>query len=117
MSYSAKTKRDRQTDGQTDRQTDGGRCNISRPGPSAPREITNSIQNKYILSISNACKINTYSHQTWIEYDFDFIECFTTTFLRAHSWLNWVDEDDDEDEVGLKEKPEDTRYIKKITSK
>ena len=31
------------------------------------------------------------------------------TFLRTHSWLNWVDEDDDEDEVGLKEKPEDTR--------
>ena len=52
-----------------------------------------------------------------ISYIFDFIECFTTTFLRAHSWLNWVDEDDDEhDEVGLKEKPEDTRYIKKITS-
>ena len=49
--------------------------------------------------------------------EFDFIECFTTNFLRAHSWLNWVDEDDDEDEVGLKEKPEDTRYIKKITSK
>ena len=48
---------------------------------------------------------------------FDFIECFTTTFLRTHSWLNWVDEDDDEDEVGLKEKPEDTRYIKMITSK
>ena len=47
---------------------------------------------------------------------FDFIECFTTTFLRAHSWLNWVDEDE-HDEVGLKEKPEDTRYIKKITSK
>ena len=48
----------------------------------------------------------------------NFIECFTTTFLRAHSWLNRVDEDDDEhDEVGLKEKPEDTRYIKKITSK
>ena len=46
-----------------------------------------------------------------------FIECFTTTFLRTHSWLNWVDEDDDEDEVGLKEKPEDTRYIKNITSK
>ena len=53
-----------------------------------------------------------------VSFDFDFIECFTTTFLRAHSWLNWVDEDDDEhDEVGLKEKPEDTRYIKKITSK
>ena len=27
-----------------------------------------------------------------------FIECFTTTFLHTHSWLNWVDEDD----VGLK---------------
>ena len=26
---------------------------------------------------------------------FDFIEYFTTTFLRVHSWLNWVDEDDD----------------------
>ena len=28
--------------------------------------------------------------------------------LSADS-LNWVDEDDDEDQVGLKEKPEDTR--------
>ena len=37
---------------------------------------------------------------------------FTTTFLHAHSWLNWVDEDDDDDEVGLKEKPD-----KKMTSK
>ena len=34
---------------------------------------------------------------------YDFIECFTTTFLRAHSWLHWIDDDDDEDEVGLKE--------------
>ena len=39
-----------------------------------------------------------------IWFDFDFIECFTTTFLRAHSWLNWVDEDDNEDEFGLKER-------------
>ena len=31
-----------------------------------------------------------------------------TTFLHTPSWLNWVNEDDDEDEVGLK----DTRYIK-----
>ena len=54
--------------------------------------------------------------RTCLAYEFVFIECFTTTFLRAHDWLNWVDEDD-EDEVGLKEKPEDTRYIKKITSK
>ena len=23
-----------------------------------------------------------------------FIECFTTTFLHTHSWLNWVNEDD-----------------------
>ena len=53
--------------------------------------------------------------KTHLTNGFDFIECFTTTFLRAHSWLNWVDEDDDEDEVGLKEKPEDTRYIKKIS--
>ena len=45
---------------------------------------------------------------------FDFIECFTTTFLHTHSWLNWVNEDDED---GLKEKPEDTIYIKKITSK
>ena len=31
---------------------------------------------------------------------FGFIECFTATFLHTHSWLKWVDEDDDEDEVG-----------------
>ena len=43
-----------------------------------------------------------------------FFSCFTTTFLRAHSWLNWVDEDDDEDEVGLREKPEDTRVFHDI---
>ena len=61
---------------------------------------------------------NTRTLSLLCKVDFDFIECFTTTFLRAHSWLNWVNEDDDEhDEVGLKEKPEDTRYIKKITSK
>ena len=50
------------------------------------------------------------SRMTWHQLELeqmrhDFIECFTTTFLRAHSWLNWVDEDDDEhDEVGLKDK-------------
>ena len=41
----------------------------------------------------------------------DLIECFTTTFLPAHSWLNWVDEDDDEDEVGLKEKPDTSKRL------
>ena len=40
MSYSAKTKRD----GQTDRRTDGGHCNISCPGPSAPREIKRTFR-------------------------------------------------------------------------
>ena len=36
-----------------------------------------------------------YSHTFW------FIECFTTTFLHTHDWLNWVDEN----EVGLKTRP------------
>ena len=45
-------------------------------------------------------------------FGFDLIECFMTTLLHTHSWLNWVDDDDDE--VGLKEKPEDTRYIKRL---
>ena len=67
---------------------------------------------KKIASVQDSWNVYSYSQNK-----FDFIECFTTTFLRAHSWLNWVDEDDDEDEVRLKEKPEDTRYIKKITSK
>ena len=26
----------------------------------------------------------------WSQAFSGFIECFTTTFLRAHSWLNWV---------------------------
>ena len=51
-------------------------------------------------------------HLNFLVIVFDFIECFTTIFLHAHSWLNWVDEDDDEEE--LKEKPEDARYIKII---
>ena len=37
-----------------------------------------------------------------------FIECLATTFLHFY-WLNWVDEEDDAS--GLKERPEDTRYI------
>ena len=50
---------------------------------------------------------------------FGFIECFydhlsahSPLIITTHSWLNWVDED----KVGLKEKPEDTRYIEKIIS-
>ena len=42
-----------------------------------------------------------------------FYDHFSARSLLA----KWVDEDDDDDEVGLKVKPEDTRYIKKITSK
>ena len=38
----------------------------------------------------------------YLSLDLRFIECYMTTFLHTHSWLNWVDEDDDEDEVGLK---------------
>ena len=76
---------------------------------------------KQFVEIKDA-KSKTLGIKCGVPQGFDCIECFTTTFLRAHSWLNWVDEDDDEhDEVGLKEKPEetpeDTRYIKKITSK
>ena len=72
----------------------------------------------YIFKRKDTIIWQFYSHRFVSSYDFvDFIEYFTTTFLRAHSWLNWVDEDDDDDEVGLKEKPENTRYIKKITSK
>ena len=33
-----------------------------------------------------------YMHTT--RNGFGFIECFMTTFLLTHSWLNWVDEDD-----------------------
>ena len=77
---------------------------------------SNYIINKVKHILPKLCLLN-YGLTLWGSSTFDFIECFTTTFLRAHPWLNWVDEDDDEDEVDLKEKPEDTRYIKKITSK
>ena len=44
---------DRQTDGRTDGQTDGGRCNISRPGPSAPREII-TMDNKFYIYVKTS---------------------------------------------------------------
>ena len=40
-----------------------------------------------------------------------FYWMFYDHFLRTHSWLNWVDEDDDEDEVGLKEKPDTSKRL------
>ena len=31
-----------------------------------------------------------------LSYELLFVvECFTTTFLHTHSWLNWIDDDDD----------------------
>ena len=53
MSYSAKTKRDGQTDGQTDRWMDGGHYNISRPGHSARREIKIAYGSSLILYSSS----------------------------------------------------------------
>ena len=45
-----------------------------------------------IATTGRAESIEKGSHVTRTRYAhlFDFIECFTTTFLRAHSWLNWV---------------------------
>ena len=44
---------------------------------------------------SNEKQTGVLCHKTplavwWSSFNFDFIECFTTTFLHAHSWLNWV---------------------------
>ena len=78
---------------------------------------TYTSQKQFVKTILSKDHHDLKQHTTFTRLLFDLIECFTTTFLHAHSWLSWVDEDDDEDEVGLKEKPEDTRYIKKITSK
>ena len=53
---------DGQTDGQTDGRTDGGRCNISRPGPPAPREIINKdyITDKIFNTIAESKYIFTF---------------------------------------------------------
>ena len=64
--------------------------------------------------------MNIYKYTYFIPpQDLDLLNVLRPPFytLTTHYWLNWVNEDDDEDEFGLKEKPEDTRYIKKITSK
>ena len=53
---------DGRTDRRTDGQTDGGHCNISRPGPSAPREIKIQYNGgKKITSVKTRYKI---SHKT-----------------------------------------------------
>ena len=46
------------------------------------RELAVLCDDLYLTVITNWFGV----HQRF----FDFIECFTTTFLRAHSWLNWV---------------------------
>ena len=63
--------------------------------------------------------------ESWKDFYASFIPSITLEqfgfieFLHTHSWhgetglMRMIDED----EVGLNEKPEDTRYIKKITSK
>ena len=73
-------------------------------------------------------------HQfTTREHDFTTQWTFMTIHRHSSIWFYWMFYDhfsarsllaklgrwgnDDEDEVGLKEKPEDTRYRKKITSK
>ena len=109
----------------------GGYCNSRAPPPPLRgmlavgrqrRQVTNSVS----INVPGAVVHTDKKGVLWNETsglgdsraeDLIVIECFTTTFLRAHSWLNWVDEEDDDDEVGLKEKPEEPRYIKKITSK
>ena len=71
-----------------------------------------------ILLIFDFFLISQHTLYQKIHFDdrFDLLNVLRPLF-STHSWLNCVDEDDDEDEVGLKEKPEGTRYIKKITSK
>ena len=57
---------DRRMDGRTDRQTDGGRCNISRPGPSAPWEIkTWNEKNKKFYKKYSTKKIKNLTKKSW----------------------------------------------------
>ena len=60
-SYSAKTKHDGQTDGQTRGE---GNCNISRPGPSVPREIGPSPPPPYSLRRRTSRHLKS-SDATW----------------------------------------------------
>ena len=52
-----------------------------------------SGQNRCYETSKNRSSLNNTEiiHITSPVDNFDFIECLTTTFLRAHSWLNWVD--------------------------
>ena len=68
------------TDRQTDRRTDRGRCNISRPGPSAPREI---IKNRS-LWVAYA-KINDIP---------DILQKFTLSSKSKYQWQNCIEKYD-----------------------
>ena len=48
-------------------------------------------------------------------FTFGFNECFKTTFLHTHSWLNWVDEDDWWGRGWLEGKTQKTLYTSTIT--
>ena len=65
--------------------------------------------NQYRLTMHLLCYLNflnvlwphfTNSHlgklgrRGWLMLVYLLIECFTTTFLHTHSWINWGDEDD-----------------------
>ena len=66
---------DRRTDRWTDRQTDRGRCNISRPGPSAPREIKIGILIFYMFQhlrgwYSCGCGLTLGGFHIWTSEDY-----------------------------------------------
>ena len=91
-------------------------CIISFPGNMLGVYVRehDSRFNQMFINVSGMELRLSFKHFTLDIDRFDFIKCFTTTFLRAHSWLNWVDEDDDENEVGLKEKPETLDTSKRL---
>ena len=61
---------------------------------SRPKHLDGIIQARQTTHTKSfpGCHVH---YLAFIQWCFDFIECFTTTFLRAHSWLNWVDSSSD----------------------
>ena len=54
------------------------------------RHLSASRQSLDASSVTSNITNNDGFRQPQSVVRFDFIESFTTTFLRAHSWLNWV---------------------------
>ena len=54
------------------------------------KQCREAFTHKYGAVEKPIIKINNVTLPSKEEIGFDFIECFTTTFLHAHSWLNWV---------------------------